>query len=407
MPRKYSVEFKEKAVHQIIEMVRLESCSLQRAYTEVGELLGVSHHTLRAWHRDSASVRDNSDASGGETMEEELRRLRRENRELKRANGILKTASAFSQRNSTDPRPNDLLHRRVQGSIWGRGHLQSSKQADRGFITSRGYRKATTRVPSARALSDSLLIPEIQRVHAENFSVYGIRKMWHAMNREGFHIGRDKTARLMKLAGVSGRRRGRTPLTTISPKAPDHRPDLVRRNFCAQALGRLWVADITYVRTLSGFAYTAFVVDVFSRKIVGVATRSTMRTDALPMEALEHALTTAGRIHGNQLIHHSDRGSQYVSLKYSTALAESGIRPSVGTVGDSYDNALAETVNGLYKAELIHAQGPWTSVGEVELATLRWVHWWNTKRLHEALDYATPQEIETKYYLTEPINTGP
>lgn len=150
------------------------------------------------------------------------------------------------------------------------------------------------------------------------------------------------------------------------------------------------LGDITYVRTLSGFAYTAFVVDVFSRKIVGVATRSTMRTDALPMEALEHALTTAGRIHGNQLIHHSDRGSQYVSWKYSTALAESGIRPSVGTVGDSYDNALAETVNGLYKAELIHAQGPWTSVGEVELATLRWVHWWNTKRLHEALDYATP-----------------
>ena len=159
----------------------------------------------------------------------------------------------------------------------------------------------------------------------------------------------------------------------------------VRRRQAGCGLG-----DITYVRTLSGFAYTAFVVDVFSRKIVGVATRSTMRTDALPMEALEHALTTAGRIHGNQLIHHSDRGSQYVSWKYSTALAESGIRPSVGTVGDSYDNALAETVNGLYKAELIHAQGPWTSVGEVELATLRWVHWWNTKRLHEALDYATP-----------------
>ena len=129
------------------------------------------------------------------------------------------------------------------------------KQADRGFITSRGYRKATTRVPSARALSDSLLIPEIRRVHAENFSVYGIRKMWHAMNREGFHIGRDKTARLMKLAGVSGRRRGRTPVTTISPKTPDHRPDLVRRNFRAQAPGRLWVADITYVRTLSGFLY--------------------------------------------------------------------------------------------------------------------------------------------------------
>ena len=188
------------------------------------------------------------------------------------------------------------------------------------------------------------------------------------MNREGFHISRDKTARLMKLAGVSGRRRGRTPVTTISPKVSDHRPDLVQRNFRATAPGRLWVADITYVRTLSGFAYTAFVIDVYSRKIVGVATRSTMRTDALPMEALEHALTTAGRIHGDQLIHHSDRGSQYVSLKYSTALAEAEIRPSVGTVGDSYDNALAETVNGLYAAELIHPQGPWTSVGEVDLA---------------------------------------
>lgn len=152
-------------------------------------------------------------------------------------------------------------------------------------------------------------------------------------------------------------------MTTIIPKTPDHRPDLVQRDFCAQAPGRLWAADITYVRTLPGFAYTAFVVDVYSRKIVGDATRSTMRTDALPMEALDHALTTAGRIHGNQLIHHSDRGSQYVSWEYSTALAESGIRPSVGTVGDSYDNALAETVNGLYKAELIHAQGPWTSVG--------------------------------------------
>ena len=148
------------------------------------------------------------------------------------------------------------------------------------------------------------------------------------MNREGFHIGRDKTARLMELAGVSGRRHGRTPITTFSPMVPDHRPDLVRRNFRAQAPGRLWVANITYVHTPSGFAYTA--------------------------------------------------------------LAESGIRPSVGTVGDSYDNALAETVNGLYKAELIHAQGPWTSVGEVELATLRWVHWWNTKRLHEALDFDIP-----------------
>lgn len=227
------------------------------------------------------------------------------------------------------------------------------------------------------------------------------------MNREGFHIDRDKTARLMKLAGIFGRSRGRTPVVTISPQTPDHRPDLVQRDFCAQAPGRHRVADITYVRTLSGFAYTAFVVDVYSQKIVGVAPRSMMRNDALPMEALEHAVTTAGRIHGNQMIHHSERGSQYVSLKFSTALAESGIRPSVGTVGDTYDDALAGTVNGLFKAQLIHAQGPWTSVREVELATLRWVHWLNTKRLREELDYTTPQEVETDYYLTQPSNTGP
>ncbi len=281
------------------------------------------------------------------------------------------------------------------------------KQTDHGFITSRDDRKATTRVPSARALSDSLLIPETQRAHAENFSVYGIHKMRHAMNREGFHIGRDKTARLMKLAGVSSCRRGRPPVTTIGPMTPDHRPDLVQRDFRAQAPGRLWVADITHVHTLAGFASTALAVNAYTRKTVGVATRSTMRTDALPMQALEQALTTTGRIHGNKLIHHSDQGGQYVSLTYPTALAKSKIRPNGGTVGDLYDNALAETVNGLYKAELIYAQGPWTSVGEVELATLRWVHWWNTTRLYKALDYATPQEIETENYLTELINTGP
>ena len=176
--------------------------------------------------------------------------------------------------------------------------------------------------------------------------------------------------------------------------------------FRAQAPGRLWVADITDVGPLSGFANTAFVNDVFHRKILGVATYSTMRTDALPMEAVEHARTTAGRVHGNQLIDHSVRGSEYVSLTYSTALAQCGIRPSVGTVGDCYDNALAETVNGLYKAELIQAQGPWTSVGEVELATLRWVHRCNTKCVHQSLGYTTAQEVVTEYYLTEPFNTG-
>lgn len=184
MPRKYSVEFKDKAVHLVVEMVRLESCSLQRVYEEVGELFGVSHHSLRAWYRESVSARDRSEVSGGETEEEELKRLHRENRELRRANGILKTASGFSQRNSTVPRPHDLLYRYLQGGIWGRGHLPR-------LTAGRSWIHHFTRLPSsldthpsARALSDSLLIPEIQRVLAENFSVSGTGRMWHTRNRK-------------------------------------------------------------------------------------------------------------------------------------------------------------------------------------------------------------------------------
>ncbi len=272
------------------------------------------------------------------------------------------------------------------------------KETECGFITSRGYRAAKTRAPSARSLSDALLIPELVRVYEDNVSVYGVRKMWKAMQRAGWNIGRDQTARLMKQAGIQGRRRGRTPMTTLRANVPDGRPDLVNRDFTASAPHRLWVADITYVRTLSGFAYTAFITDVYSRKIVGVATRASMRTDELPLEAFEHALYHAGDLRSEGLVHHSDRGSQYVLIRYGEALALAGIDPSVGTVGDSYDNALAEAVNGLYKTELIYPHRPWTSVGEVEIATLRWVHWWNNQRLHQSLGYFTPQEMEDAYY---------
>lgn len=271
-------------------------------------------------------------------------------------------------------------------------------EADGGFITSRGYRAAKARIRSARALKDGLLIPEIQRIHAANYGVYGVRKMWHAMRREGWEIGRDQTARLMRAAGVEGAVRGRRPRTTVAAPVPDHRPDLVERNFKAPAPGRLWVADITYVRTVAGFVYTAFVTDAYSRRIVGWATRSTMTTEALSLEALEHALATAKRQEDAQLVHHSDRGSQYVAIAYTDKLADHGIRPSVGTVGDSYDNALAESVNGLYKTELIYSQPAWASLTEVEFATMNWVHWWNTARLHENLGQQTPAEVESAYY---------
>lgn len=269
-----------------------------------------------------------------------------------------------------------------------------------GFLTSRGYRAAKTRPVCDREGRDSQLIPVLREVHARNYGVYGKRKMWHALRREGWGIGREQTARLMRKAGLQGVRRGRKPVTTRPARVVDTRPDLVDRDFTATGPNRLWVADITYVRAAGRFCYTAFVTDVFSRKIVGWSTRSTMRTEELPLEALEHALNNAKdqALHG--LVHHSDRGSQYVSIRYCDRLREAGITASVGSVGDSYDNALAETVNGLYKAELIHARPAWPSTTEVEFETLKWVHWWNHERLHEALNYQTPTEYETTYYNT-------
>ena len=267
-----------------------------------------------------------------------------------------------------------------------------------GFITSRGYRAAKTRPASERSVRDAMLGQEIRRVHVENYSVYGVRKMHQAMRRASWEISRDQAARLMRAAGLQGVRRGRKPITTKPAREPDARPDMVERRFTADRPHRLWVADITYVRILGGFCYVAFITDVYSRRIVGWAVSGSLHTAGLPLLALEHALLSTGASRGREgLVHHSDRGSQYVSLAYSDALITAGVSASVGTVGDSYDNALAETVNGLYKAELIHAKRIWESVEAVELATMGWVHWWNTQRLHEALGYRTPVEVEAAY----------
>ena len=245
------------------------------------------------------------------------------------------------------------------------------------------YRAAKSRPASARALRDTILIEELKRIHAENYSVYGVRRMHHAMRRAGWQIGRDQVARVMKLAGVEGVRRGRKPITTRPAGEPDARPDLVERCFTAQRPSQLWVA---------------FITDVYSRRIVGWAVSGSLHTAGLPLLALEHALLSTGASRGREgLVHHSDRGSQYVSLAYSDALITAGVTASVGTVGDSYDNALAETVNGLYTAELIHAKRIWESVEAVELATMGWVHWWNTARLHEALGYRTPTVVKAAY----------
>lgn len=268
--------------------------------------------------------------------------------------------------------------------------------AECGFLTARGYRAALARPPSARRLSDELLGAEIARLHAENYGVYGIRKMHALMRRQGWLIGRDQTGRIMRSLGLRGVRRSKRVFTTRPDPAAARPADLVRRQFTAAAPRRLWVADITYVRTWQGFAYVAFITDVYSRRITGWNVAATLRADILPLQALDMAAWNAGDLTG--LVHHADHGSNYLSLVYTSRIAELGATPSTGTVGDSFDNALAEAVNGLYKTELIRRRGPWRTVEQVELATLEWVWWWNNQRLHGELGYRTPNEAEAAHY---------
>ena len=247
-----------------------------------------------------------------------------------------------------------------------------------------------------RLVRDIHLCEEIERVWKENRSVYGARKVWLQLGREGFEVARCTVERLMRQMGLRGVIRGRSYQTTTIVDEDAQRPaDLVQRNFIADRPNELWVADITYVATWIGFVYVAFVTDVFSRKIVGWRVSRSLRSD-LALDALEQALHA--RPDTDSLIHHSDRGVQYVSIRYTERLAESGVAPSVGSVGDSYDNALAETIFGLFKAEVIWPNGPWRSLEEVEFATLEWVDWFNHRRLLEPIGDIPPAEFEAMYY---------
>jgi transposase InsO family protein len=271
------------------------------------------------------------------------------------------------------------------------------REAVRGFLTSRGYHAAKMRAPSPRRLSGALLVPEIARLHAENYGVYGRRKMHALMRCQGWDVGRDQTERLMRLAGVRGVRKSKRVFTTRSDPAAARPKNLVQRRFTADAPRRLRVADITYVATWSGFAYVAFVTDVFSRRIVGWNVASTLKADILPLQALDMAAWDVGASLDG-LVHHADHGSNYLATIYTDQVVELGATPSTGTIGDSYDNAMAEAVNNLYKTELIRQRGPWRTVEQVELATLEWVSWWNNQRLHGELDMRTPAEVETQHY---------
>jgi len=259
------------------------------------------------------------------------------------------------------------------------------------------YYAASRRQASPRSRSDVLLKPELLRVHAANYGVYGVRKLWRQLAREGFTVGRDRVHRLMRELGIAGVVRGKRTRTTL-PAAVAARPgDLVERQFSAPAPNRLWVADLTYVATWSGFAYTAFIIDAFSRRIVGWRVAATLRAE-LALDALEMAIWARAGDDLTGLVHHSDRGGQYVAIRYTERLADEGAVGSVGSKGDSYDNALAETVNGLYKTELIRQRGPWRTVEDVELATLGWVDWYNQRRLHGACNDLPPAEYEAMFY---------
>jgi putative transposase len=262
------------------------------------------------------------------------------------------------------------------------------------------YYAAKRRPPSARRRRDEALKPEVMRVWRESFEgVYGADKVWAQLNREGTRVARCTVERLMRELGITGVRRGRPKRTTIPAEVAARPGDLVERHFAASAPNRLWVADLTYVRTWSGFVYVAFVIDAYARSIVGWQASTSLRTD-LALDALEQAIwarTRAGESLDG-LVHHSDRGVQYLAIRYTERLGAAGAVSSVGTVGDSYDNALAETTIGLYKAELVHRRGPWRGIDDLELATLEWVDWWNHRRLHGACGMTPPADHETAYY---------
>lgn len=256
------------------------------------------------------------------------------------------------------------------------------------------------RSPSARELRDRELVPEIHRVFGENRRLYGARKIWHELLREGVDVSRCRVERLMRQEGLRGVIKGKKSPRTTCPDGQAERPaDLVDRDFTASGPNRLWVADFTYVFTWEKLAYVAFVTDVFSRRIVGWRVANTMKTE-LVLDAVEMAIWTRdheGSPVEKGLIHHSDAGSQYTSFRFTEKLIDAGVDPSIGSVGDAYDNAMAESTNSLYKAELIEHEGPWRTISDLELATLGWVDWYNRTRLHGALNYLPPVEFETSH----------
>ncbi|EPD0999345.1 TPA: IS3 family transposase [Shigella flexneri] len=389
---RFSPEVRQRAVRMVLES-QGEYDSQWATICSIAPKIGCTPETLRVWVRQHE--RDTGGGDGGLTTAERqrLKELERENRELRRSNDILRQASAYFCEGGVRPpleKMMPLLDKLREQ--YGVGPLCSELHIAPSTYYHCQQQRHHPDKRSARAQRDNWLKKEIQRVYDENHKVYGVRKVWRQLLREGIRVARCTVARLMAVMGLAGVLWGKKVRTTISRKAVAA-GDRVNRQFVAERPDQLWVADFTYVSTWQGFVYVAFIIDVFAGYIVGWRVSSSMETTFV-LDALEQALW-ARRPSGT--VHHSDKGSQYVSLAYTQRLKEAGLLASTGSTGDSYDNAMAESINGLYKAEVIHRKS-WKNRAEVELATLTWVDWYNNRRLLERLGHTLPAEAEKAYY---------
>ncbi|WP_243400628.1 IS3 family transposase [Arthrobacter sp. Bz4] len=403
--RRYSPEEKAAAV-RMLRTLRAELGTEHGTVHRVASQLGYGTESVRAWVRQ-ADVDDGQSPGVSTSEARRVRELEQENRELRRANGILKRAAKFLRGGARPPTSEivSFIDANKEDVVEGR-RLGVEPICTLLQVAPSTYYAAKNRAPSARAVSDAVLTPDLIRLWEDNYRVYGVRKLWKAACRAGIDIGRDQTGRLMRAAGIEGARRSKRVRTTRPDPAARRHPDLVNREFTAVAPNRLWVTDLTFVPTWAGVAYVCFIIDVFSRMIVGWRCASHMRTEMV-LDAIEMARWGRGT-HHDDLRCHSDAGSQFTPIRYGERLAEIGATPSIRTVGDSYDNALAETVNGYYKTELVRGPvrpGPWRTVEDLELATLGWVHWHNTERLHGYLGDIPPAEFEQTFHAGKTNNT--